>query len=51
MRGGDHSYPGAQLAAWNVTKEKLHQIYFPTTYLKLPTTFILLVGQPRPAVR
>ena len=23
MRGGDHSYPGVQFAAWNVTKEKI----------------------------
>ena len=34
MRGGDHSYPGVPHAAWNFTKENLHQIYFPATYLK-----------------
>ena len=47
MHGGDHSYLGEQLAPWNVTKEKLHQIYFPATYLKLLTTSILPVGQLR----
>ena len=36
----DHSYPRVQLAAWNVTEEKLHQIYFPVTYLKFLTTSI-----------
>ena len=44
MHGGDHSYPGVQLSTLNVTKEKLHQIYFPVTYLKLLTTSILPVG-------
>ena len=34
MLGGDHSYPGVQLVTWNVTEEKLHQIYSPATYLK-----------------
>ena len=47
MRGGDHSYPGVQLAAWNITKEKVPQIHFPATYLKLLTTSILPVGQLR----
>ena len=51
MHGGDHSYPGVQLAAWNVTKEKLHQIYFRATYLKLLTTSTLPVGQQRSAAR
>ena len=51
MHGGDHSYSGVQLAAWNVTKEKLHQIYFPTIYVKLLTTSILPVGQMRSAIR
>ena len=51
MRGRDHSYPGVQLAAWNVTEEKLHQIYFPATYLKLLTISILPVGQLRSAAR
>ena len=51
MRGEDHSYPGIHLAAWNVTKEKLHQRYFPATYLKLLATSILPVGQLRPAAR
>ena len=45
MHSEDHYYQGVQLAAWNVTKEKLHQICFPATYLKLLTTFILPVGQ------
>ena len=27
MRGGDHSYPGLQLAAWNVIEDQLHQIF------------------------
>ena len=51
MRGGDHPYPGVQFTAWNVTKDKLHQIYFSATYLKLLTTSILPVGQLRSAVR
>ena len=51
MCGRDHSYPGVQLAAWNVTEEKLNQRYFPVTYLKLLTTSILLVGQQRSAAR
>ena len=51
MHGGDHSYPGVLLAPWNVTKEKLHQIYFPATYLKLLTTSILPVGQLRSTTR
>ena len=51
MHGGDHSYSDVQLAAWNVTKEKLHQIYFPATYLKFLTTYILPVGQLRSAIR
>ena len=45
MRGGDHSYPGVQLAAWNVTIEKLHQIFFLVTYLELLATSILPVGR------
>ena len=45
MRGGDHSYPGVQLAAWNVTIEKLHQIYCLATYLKLLATSILPVAR------
>ena len=47
MRGGDHLYPGVQLAVWNVTKEKLHKIYFPVTYLRLLITSILPIGQLR----
>ena len=53
--------PDVQLTAWNVTKEKLHQIYFPEkklhqiyfpeTYLKLLTTSIISVGQLRSASR
>ena len=45
MHGGDYPYPGVQPAAWNVTKGKLHQIYFPATYLKILKTSILPVGQ------
>ena len=55
MRGADHSYPGVQLAAWNVTKEKLHQRHFHAAYLKTSinvyTTSILPVGQLRLAAR
>ena len=47
MRGGDHSYPGVRLAAWNVTEETLYQGYFLVTYLKLLTTSILPVGKLR----
>ena len=50
MRGGDHSYPGVQLAAWTITIEKLHQAYFLVTYLKSLPTSILLVGRLRLAV-
>ena len=50
MHGGDDSYSAVQLAAWNVIKEKLHQIYFPATYMKLLTTSILPVGQLQSAV-
>ena len=51
MRSGDHSYPGVQLASWNVTEETLHQIYFPASYFKLLTTSILPVEQLRSAAR
>ena len=51
MRGRDHSYPGVQIGAWNVTEKKLHQRYIPVTYLKLLTTSVLPVGQLRPAAR
>ena len=47
MRVRDHSYPVAQLAAWNVTVEKLHQRYFPVTCLKLLANPILPVEQLR----
>ena len=50
MRGGDHSYLGVQLAAWNVTIKNLHQIYCLATYLKLLATPILVVGRLRLAV-
>ena len=50
MRCGDHSYPGVQLAAWNVTKEKLHQIYFLVTYLKLLAASMIPVGRLGSAV-
>ena len=50
MRDGDHSYPGVQLATWNVTIEKPHQISFLATYLKLLATSILPVGQLQLAV-
>ena len=29
MRGGDHSYPGLQLAAWNITKSDPIKDIFP----------------------
>ena len=45
MRGGDHSYPGVQLAVWNVTENRLHCRYFPANFFKLVTTPILPVGQ------
>ena len=51
MRSGDHSYPGVQLASWNVTEETLHQIYFPASYFKLLTTSILPVEQLRSVAR
>ena len=45
MHGRDHSCQGAPLAAWNIIEEKLHQRYFPGTYLRLLTTSIQPVGQ------
>ena len=45
MRGGDHSSSGVQPAAWNVTIEKLHQIYCLATYFKLLATSILPVAR------
>ena len=45
MRGGDNSYLGLHLAAWNVTEDRLHRRYFPANFLKLVTTPILPVGQ------
>ena len=45
MRNVNHSYPGVQLAAWNVTEVKLDQRYFPVNFFKLVTSPILLVGQ------
>ena len=50
MCGGDHSYPGVQLAAWKVTIEKLHKTYFPATYLKLLATSFLPAGRLQLAV-
>ena len=50
MRGGDHSYPGVQLATWNVTIGNLHQIYCLATYLKLLATSILPMGRLQLAV-
>ena len=47
MRGVNHSYPGVQLAAWNVTEDRLQHRYFPENFLKLVTTPILPVGQLR----
>ena len=32
MRGGDHSDPGVQFVAWNVSKEKRDQICFVANY-------------------
>ena len=45
MRGEDHSYPGVQLTAWNVTEDRLHHRYFPANFLKLVTTPILPAEQ------
>ena len=45
MRGGDYSYPGVQLEAWNITEDRLHRRYFPANFFKLVTTPVLLVGQ------
>ena len=45
MRDEDHSYPGVQLAAWNVTEDQLHRNYFPENTLKLVTSPIVPVGQ------
>ena len=45
MRGGDHSYSGVQIAAWNVTIEKLHQMYCLAAYLKLLAPSILPVAR------
>ena len=45
MPDADHSYPGVQLAAWNVTENKLHHIHFSGNFLKLVATPMLLVGQ------
>ena len=44
MRGRDHSYLDVQLATWNVTKEKLHQIYFLAAYLKSLAASVIPVG-------
>ena len=51
MPSGNHTYPGVQLAAWNVTEQRLYRRYFPAIYLKLLTTPILLDGQLRSAAR
>ena len=51
MCGGDHTYSGVQLEAWNFSEEKLHRIFFCATYLKLPTTSILSAGGLRSAAR
>ena len=45
MRGGNHSYPGVQLAAWNLTEDRLYHRQFPTDFLKLLTAPILPVGR------
>ena len=45
MGGGEHSYPGVQLATWNVTEDQLNRRYFPANFLKLVTTPILPVRQ------
>ena len=51
MRGGDHSFPAVQFAAWNVTKEQRNHNYFLAIYLKLLITSILPLGQMRSAAR
>ena len=45
MRDGDHSQPGTQFAAWKVTEDRLHRIYFPANFLNLVTTPILPIEQ------
>ena len=45
LRGEDHSCPGVQLAAWNITIEKPHHIYCLATNLKLLATSILPAGR------
>ena len=45
MRGGCHSYPGVQIAAWNVTEDRLYHRCFLANVLKLLTTPILPVGK------
>ena len=37
MRGGGHYYPGVQVAAWNVTEDKLYHRFFSANFLKLIT--------------
>ena len=44
-------YSDVQPEAWKFSEEKLHQIFFCATYLKLLTTSILSVGQLRSAAR
>ena len=39
MRGGDHSDPGVQFVAWNVSKEKRDQIYFCCELLEISCNF------------
>ena len=49
MGDRDHSHPGVQLMAWNVTEEKRQKRYFAPTYLKLLTKSILPVGKMQSA--
>ena len=35
MRGGDLSYPGIKLTAWNIAEDGLHHRYLPMNFLGL----------------
>ena len=45
MRGGDLSYPGVKLTAWNIAEDGLHYRYLPMIFLGLPIIPIHPVGQ------
>ena len=45
MRGGDLSYPGVKLTAWNIAEDGLHYRYLSMIFLGLPIIPIHPVGQ------